>query len=221
MIHRPYYRATKKIILFLLLGIVVASFRSSNHPFKLSEQYQVGNVYMGIRLRGTLELPPTKVNGFRLGQLSGLAWDEDEKLLYALSDRGVIFHLRPLMTNNILTGIRFVSAYQLQNKSGHVLKWRDAEGVAILKGYNGVVGDSQLLIVIENTKRIARFNPYGKPLGDHALPKPLQNHKNYAGYNKIIEAVTVHPRFGIITAPEWPLKEPGKTYSLKGEHNIK
>ncbi len=129
MIHHPYFRAYKKILLFLLLGIVVASFRSSNHPFKLSEQYQVGHIYMGLRLRGTLELPPTKVNGFRLGQLSGLAWDDDEKLLYALSDRGVIFHLRPLITNNTLTGIRFLSAYQLQNKSKQVLKWRDAEGV--------------------------------------------------------------------------------------------
>ncbi|HAI69612.1 MAG TPA: hypothetical protein DCM38_09280 [Gammaproteobacteria bacterium] len=210
----------RKWFLFLLIGIVVITLRSANHPFSLSEHYQIGDIYMDIRLWGTVELPPNEINGLKMGQLSGLAWDEDEKLLYALSDRGIIFHLRPLIKNNTLTSVRVISAYLLKNTQGKTLRWRDAEGIVILKGHNGIMGDSQLLIMLEIGPRLALFTPEGKPLDNYTLPKTLQTGKNYAGSNKILESVTVHPTFGIITAPEWPLKEANKPYSLKGEHKI-
>jgi hypothetical protein len=210
----------KKLFLFLLMGIVFISLRSANYPFQLSENYQTGEIYMGIRLRGTVELPPNEINGLKMGQLSGLAWDEDEKRLYALSDRGIIFHLHPIIKNHTLINVRVLSAYLLKNTQGKTLRKRDAEGLMILSGRNGIKGDSQLLIMLEIGPRLALFTPYGKLLDNYTLPKTLQILKNYAGSNKILESVTVHPTFGIITAPEWPLKKWNKPYSLKGEHKI-
>jgi hypothetical protein len=195
----------KTYTLFILSLITTAC--ATSRPVILSEPHQLG---MEIRLRGTLELANNKINGLKLTELSGLAWDEDEGLLYAVSDRGYLFHLRPSITQNTLTSVIPLSAYRLQTKQS-----KDSEGLAILNGNNGVAGDSELVISFEGKPLIARFTPKGKLLGDYTLPTVLQNIKNYYEPNKALEAVTVHPRFGIITAPEWPLK---RKNTVDGQH---
>jgi hypothetical protein len=44
-----------------------------------------------LRALGLLELPSRTVNGLRLAGLSDLAWDDDDGVLYALSDLGALF----------------------------------------------------------------------------------------------------------------------------------
>jgi len=209
----------KTLILFILLMMAVACNSSPlSHPVRFSDQYQEGDTYMKIRLWGTIALANHQINGLKLTELSGLAWDEDEKLLYVLSDKGYVFHLRPFISNHTLTHIQPIAAYLLRNQKNRRLKSRDSEGLILLKGNNGVRHDSELLISFEKQPRIARFTPQGKWLGNYHLPKHLQQVENYYSGNKALEAVTVHPRFSIITAPEWPLKNENTVYSLQGQH---
>lgn len=205
----------------LLLGMMTACASSSVRPVPFSSQYAEGDTFMGIRLHGTIELPAIKVNGIKLAELSGLAWDEDEGILYAVSDQGNLFHLQPVITHHTLTSAVLLSAYPLSDETGKRLRprYRDAEGLAIIHGNNSIKGDSQLLISFEGIPSIARFTPTGKLLERYTLPKPLQNVKNYVNSNKALESVTIHPQFGILTAPELPLKgNEGKIviYSLAG-----
>ncbi len=190
----------KPLTLFTLLMIMTAC-ATSSRPVIFSEQHKIGEKYMEIRLRGTIELANQKINGLKLTELSGLAWDEDEAILYAISDKGDLFHLRPSIQQNTLIALTPLSAYRLETKLT-----KDSEGLAILNGDNGVAGDTELVISFEGKPQIARFTPKGKRLGDYTLPSVLQNIKNYYEPNKALEAVTVHPDIGIITAPEWPFK---------------
>ena len=180
---------------------------SSVQPFHLSFFHHTGDRFMDVRLHGTVEIPlEAKIKEFKLTELSGLAWDEDEAILYAISDTGYLFHLQPIIVEKTLTTVHYQTAYRLRDKQGKKLPSRDTEGLTLLKGRNGVVGDSELVISFERIPRIARFTPTGEWLGDYTLPTPLQSIKNYSSRNKALEAVTIHPEFGVLTAPEWPLR---------------
>ena len=205
----------KTLTIFTLLLTSIACVTSSSSLVRLSSQYNVGDIYMQIRLQGTLELANTEFDGLRLTDLSGLAWDEDDKLLYAVADEGYLFHLQPIISDNILTKVNVLAAYRLQNYQGKPLQIKDAEGLAILNGNNGIVGDGELVISFERIPKIARFTPQAKLLSEYPLPANLQNIASYYSSNKIFETVTVHPQFGILTIPEWPLKSKNVAYSLK------
>jgi hypothetical protein len=197
----------KKIIITILLIIPTVSCVASSfsRPIDFSNQYKVGEQYMNIRLRGTLEITTTKMT-----ELSGLAWDKEKQILYAISDDADLYHLKPQIVNNTLVGIRLLSAYKLTKKNGKRLKSRDSEGLAIWNG--------QLIISFERKPKIAKFTPKGRLISKYRLPKKLAKIKNYHSKNKALEAVTIHPRLGVLTAPEYPLKNTGNKhtiYSLK------
>lgn len=177
-------------------------------PVTLSEDVAVGETFMGVRLLGALRLPSAPVAGLKPGGLSGLAWDEDEALLYAVSDDGKLFHLRPLFQDGVLHDARFVAAYRLRDGRGRPLRGlpADAEGLAISDGANGIRGDARLVVSFEAQPRIARYDPAGRWLGDLPLPTVLRNPHSYLNPNKALEAVTLHPRWGLLTAPELPLR---------------
>ena len=175
----------------------------------LSDQVGEGDSFMGIRLLGVLQLPAIAIDGMALDSLSGLAWDEDADLLYALSDTGKLFHLRPQFSDGRLRDVQVLTAYVLHDANGRSLKasWADSEGLAIENGANGIPGDSQLIVSFEGQPRIARYSPTGKWLGEESLPAMLEDVERYAHSNRTLEAVTWHPGWGILTAPERPLQE--------------
>lgn len=161
----------------------------------------------GIRLLGVLELPARAVNGLRFAGLSDLAWDDDDGILYAVSDKGNLFGLRPEFRNGQLVDVALKSAAALVDaRTRKPVKWRrsDAEGLDILNGRNGRPGDAELVVSFEGDPRIARYRPDGRYLADIPLSAPLNDILQYR-YNKMLEAVCVHPREGILTAPEEPL----------------
>jgi len=162
----------------------------------------------GLRPLGMLELPEMSVNGLRLSQLSGLAWDEDERILYAISDKGALFHLRPLWREGKLAGVRLLLAVALKEKNGKALKEPrvDSEGLDILKGRNGKKGDAELVVSFERAPRIARYRPDGMLLGEQPLPTPLADRGSYRRGNKSLESVCVDDQLGVLTLPEEPLK---------------
>jgi hypothetical protein len=175
-----------------------------------SNQHQVGDTYMGIRLWGTLSLASETFDGLKLSELSGLAWDEDEQILYAVSDKGNLFHLRPIIQENELKDVELLAAYPLHGDQENRLKTRDSEGIAIIHGNNGVPGDSKLLISFEGKPVIAWFTPQGAMTSAETVPPALTDKKVYVSANKQLEAVAQHSQLGILTAPELPLKNDDK-----------
>ena len=158
-----------------------------------------------IRVLGVLELPSRTINRLRFAELSGLAWDEDDGVLYALSDKGKLFGLRPEIRRDRLVDVTLVSAAPLIDpQTRKPVRWHraDSEGLDILNGRNGRHGDAELLISFEREPRIARYRPDGRFVADVPLPANLRDVHRYQGGNKMLEAVCMHPREGVLTAPE-------------------
>ena len=176
-------------------------------PYSLSETVTNGDEFMGVRLLGTLILPTDPIYGLPLVELSALAWDEDQGVLYILSDHGNLFHFRPHFRNGLLVDLEPLAAYPLRDPEGRPYRGKlaDSEGMAIRNADNGRQGDSELVISFERRPRILRFDPRGGFLGREPLAAELRERSAYRSGNKALEAVAIHPRWGVLTAPEWPL----------------
>lgn len=161
-----------------------------------------------VQIQDSVTLPNTEINGVRLSELSGLAWDADEQLLYAISDQGAVFHFQLEMAEQRIAKVEPVFAAKLQDIKGKVLKKGrgDAEGLTLLNAANGKRGDTQLVISLEGEARIVRFTPQGQAIQNIALPVGLRNQPSLHHSNRGLESLTLHPRYGFITAPERPLK---------------
>lgn len=161
-----------------------------------------------LRLLGALELPPRSVNGVRLSGLSGLAWDEDENLLHALSDHGVLFSLRPKFRNGQLADVTLLRVASLIDPvTRRPVRWTrsDAEGLDALNARNGRKGDTELLVSFEREPRIVRYQPDGAHIADIPLSAGMRDVKRYRGGNTMLESACNHPHEGPLTAPEAPL----------------
>lgn len=178
-------------------------------PVALSDTIKPGDRLGRLRFLGMLQLPNPVVDGMRFSQLSGLAWDDDDGILYAISDKGFLFHLQPVFENGMLTGLKLLKAFHLREPgSGKPLKGTraDSEGMDIVNGRNGIKGDAELLISFERFPRIMRYRPDGYAFGEYPLPAPLNDARMYHDSNKMLESVCVDSKLGILTVPEVPLK---------------
>ena len=197
----------------LVLGLSLTACRANEFqasPISLSDQVRVGDAYAGVRLLGALRLANVQINGLRLCGLSGLAWDEDEGLLYAISDIGGLFHLRPEFdAQGYLTGVQALAAYPLRDPLDQAVRapYDDSEGLALRNGDNGIRGDSELLVSFEVRPRIVRYSPAGQWRGEERLPELLRDLRNYPNDNQALEAITLDPRWGILVGTEAPLKK--------------
>ncbi|MDX1606117.1 MAG: esterase-like activity of phytase family protein, partial [Candidatus Competibacterales bacterium] len=143
-----------------------------------------------LTVAGALRLPRTEIDGLALAGLSALAWDADEQRLYAVSDFGRLFHLRPVFDGDRLVDAELLAGFPLTDARGRALRppWTDAEGLTLRHGTNGIRGDSELLISYERRPRIRRYTPEGRRLDGLALPPPLADVNAYADPNQALEA---------------------------------
>jgi len=163
---------------------------------------------------GKTEIPATGKDGVRVDELSGLAWDADEKLLYAISDGGVLHHFRLQLDGDRIAGIEHVFAAPISAPIGNVSA-TNAEGLSAVNSDDGTPGNSELLIAFEDGPGIARFTPKGQWIADVALPAPLADATSYAKKNSRLEAVAFDKVHGILTAPERPLRgEPDTAHKV-------
>jgi hypothetical protein len=155
-------------------------------------------------------------NSRRLSQLSALAWDDDDGILHALSDKGGLFHLQPLFEGDILTGVRLLQSLPLRELGSDkpLLGWRiDAESLDIVNGRNGRRGDAELVIGTERVPQILRFRTDGYAIGRHSLPAPADKAESYSGPNKMLEAMCADSALGVLAMPEVPLKNEREGYT--------
>ena len=224
-----YYKNNGKhsLSLFLkLLALLLTLFLSStvlakNFTFQFIPEDSLADTFMNIKNISSLGISTERVDGLPITEMSGLAWDEGRKLLYAISDRGILYHIQLVIKNNELKASNIIKAYQLKDRNGKAYKkkYRDSEGLSVKRNSKGQV--VELIISFERKFRIAYFNLQGRLLSEVKLPEKLTKRKNYQSKNKGLESVTLHPKFGIITAAERPLKNAPKhyqtLYSMQGK----
>jgi hypothetical protein len=176
-------------------------------PYRLSPHVAPGEVFEGIRLLGSVALAPVSLDGLTLGGLSGIAWDEDAARLYALSDSGALFHLRPIFDGGHLARVTLLAAYALRDHRNRPLKgaYADAEALVAQHADNGRPGDTVLSVSFERHPRILQFTPEGRYLANLRLPAELRDRRRYADPNKALEALTWLPQTGFLSGPERPL----------------
>lgn len=185
-------------------------------PAPLAENLAIGGSADRLRFLGMLVLPKVTIDGAPLSQLSDLAWDEDDQILYALSDKGVLFHLHPVIRDGALVDLKVSRVAPLrERRTNQPLRdrRRDGEGLDILRGANGRRGDAELIVSFERDPRVVRYRPDGYAIGEYRLPKPLRQTDAYANGNRMLEAVCHDDRLGVLTAPEKPLAHEAHGYN--------
>jgi len=159
------------------------------------------------------------IDGVKFSEISDLAYDSKTKKLFMVSDEGKLFIFKAAFAEKI-SQLEPIDAIELRKKNGKKLKkWRrDSEGMTL-------DGEKRLLISFEGKAKIAWFHKNSKKRGEqiktYKLPKVLRNMDNYRTKNKALEALAWHPKYGIVTAAEWPLKRDNKKrqtiYALNGK----
>jgi hypothetical protein len=205
-------------LLILLLSVM---------PFSQAEnistptRIQYGEKTPEIKPLGVVKLNTKSADGVRITGISALAWDQDEELLYGVTDKGNVHHLRPSFDKDKLVSVDLVATYKLRSKNGKRLKGkhRDSEGAFVINADNGIQGDSELVISFEKIPQIIRFTPQGKLIEPYVLPPILAHVKNYRSANQMLEAVTLYPEKGVLTIAQRPMKgrKNQRLYALNGE----
>lgn len=156
----------------------------------------------------SMNIPAEGANGARIEEFSGLAWDEDEQILYAVSDGGVLHHFRVRLNGARIEAIQPIFSAPITTATGKVFgeSFTNAEGLTAVNGDNGKQSDTELLIAFEDGPAIVRFTPQGKRITDIALPGALADKGNYSKKNSRLEAVEFDKSHGVVTAPEQPLR---------------
>lgn len=202
----------------LLLGLSApAPAERIGSPHVFSPAHPPGSVHQGVRLLGALRLDVGRHGLPPARELSGLAWDADEELLYAISDKGYLVHLRPVIEEDRLVDVELLTSRPLISRRGTPLSAGavDTEALVLVNGDNGVRGDSELRVSFEGEPRVARYRPDGRWLAEERLPRALARREAYAGGNLGLEAIALHPHAGLLLAPERPLAgEPAAPLTL-------
>lgn len=150
------------------------------------------------------QLTKASVNGVRVRELSGLAWDADENRLYVISDRGALFHFRLRATANAL-GLEALGAWTLAPPPGSRGPV-DAEGLSVRNSADGVPGNSELLVATEGQPQVIRYSTQGEVRGLEPVAGGLDARARFRGGNAMLEALGVHPVYGLLVAAEAPLE---------------
>lgn len=183
----------------------------------LASALSTGSAQPSLEALDSMDLPSEGADGVRIEELSGLSWDEDEQLLYAVSDGGVLYHFRIRLDGSRIAEIEPVFSAPLSTKANEASgkPVTNAEGLTTVNDDNGRRSDSELLIAFEDGPSIGRFTPRGEWIANSALPAPLADETRYSKKNSRLEAVAFDERHGMLTAPERPLKgQPENRHTL-------
>jgi hypothetical protein len=198
------------LVLLLFAALLSAeTYRIDLRPEGMREK-RVGSV----RILDQRELLYGEIGGKRFAEISDLAYLPAKRWLFMISDEGKLFRFRARFADRI-RDLEPLDGEKIRKRSGKKLKkWqRDTEGLAM-------DGKGRLYVSFEGKPRVARLSYDGRILRYLPLPGPIGSEKNLWRRNKGLEALVWHPRFGLVTAPEYPLRgvsrEVQTLYALSG-----
>ena len=204
------HRLRAGILFFSALSLMACGTVANSNSYKASitpDNFK-GNKHMNIRLLGSLAISSAQVNGLPVVELSDLAWDQDAKKLYAVSDSGYLYTINLVTHNNRLKRANIVKAVRLKGADKKPLRghFNDPEGLTIRNARNNNPNDAELIISFEGNSRAERYSTSGNYLSKLPLPRKLENRHNYRHANKMLESIALHPQLGALVASELPLK---------------
>lgn len=211
--RKPLTIKRQRLFLWLLVIPITllsacSSFEANAYNYSITPE-NIDSRFMRINILSSFIIKTKTKDSLPITEFSDLAWDEDEQLLYAVSDEGLLYHLKLGLTDSKLKTVDIILATRLKKKRNIPFKGKfsDAEGLALLNGANGKKGDSQLIISFENKPRIDNYLPSGHFISKVKTVKKLRKRRYFRHNNKALESVILHPKYGILTAAEQPLKE--------------
>jgi hypothetical protein len=153
-----------------------------------------------IKLLDQKSIDIKKISGVKFAEISDLAYDREKQKLYMLSDEGKLFQFDAAFTDRSMT-LTPISGHYLHKKNQKHLKHSesDSEGMSF-------DGKKRLWVSFEGNPRIAHIDTNGTVLKYADLPSSIPALKRLRGRNKSLESLTWHPRYGLITALEYPQK---------------
>jgi hypothetical protein len=173
----------------------------------------------GIRILDQKELNFVMVDKEKFSEISDLAYLPQKEKLFMISDEGVLFVFRAKFGEKIEM-LSPLDAAKLTKKGGRAFKkWRrDSEGLTL-------DGNGRLLVSFEGKAKIGWFHKNSKKIGQrikkYTIPAVLRHTKNYRSKNKSLEVLAWHPKYGVLTVAEWPIKRDHKkrqtVYALNGK----
>ena len=91
-------------LILLAVSFFPAAIMAESIALEIDYTAQQASIYdkQNIILSGALTLSSQTASGEPLMEFSGIAWDQDDSILYALSDRGYFISLRPVFKQNKL-----------------------------------------------------------------------------------------------------------------------
>ena len=205
-----------RIVFFFLLGFGLLN--AGIFPVDIAPSKK-DHIFMGIKILDQRQLVFQDINNVKFSEISDLAYYPKNQKLFMISDEGKLFIFKAMFGDKIEL-LEPEDAVKLRKKNAKKFrKWRkDSEGLTL--------DDSgRLLISFEGRAKIGWFHKnsaqYGQMIKKYRLPNELLDPKNYRSRNKSLEALAWHPKFGVLTAAEWPIKKYHKkrqtVYALNGK----
>lgn len=176
-----------------------------------------------IHVQAIARLSNVSINGLKVSEISDLAWDADENILYALSDNGYLLSLRPVFNEERLIDILIINGVPLHDDKGNKLRWKnsDSEGLTIINANNQIQGDTKFIVSFERLPRVIQYNQEGFIEKKITIPEKLEDISNFRSENKSLESVVMHDQYGLLIGTEYSLKGNDKTqlgfYTLDGK----
>jgi len=149
--------------------------------------------------------------GVPFSEISDLTYNPKTHQLYMIGDKGYFYTFEAIFKEKIQK-FKYINAFKVKEK--RVVKRYDIEGLT-------TNNKGELFLSFERSPRIAKITKKGYIYSNQKLPKILKKRKNYVNGNKIFEALAWHPKYGLLTASEYPLYNRPTTqqtiYGLKGK----
>ena len=151
-----------------------------------------------INILDAKEFKSSKKDGLKVTEISDLTYID--RVLYGVSDQGFLYLFNLKIKNKKIKKLVLKKAFALKTKKGKRFKHkkRDAEGLEHI--------GKDLLISFERVPRIAKFSLNGRKIKDMKIDKKLLDINSYRSPNKALESLAYSKKYGIITAPELPLR---------------
>lgn len=156
-------------------------------------------------------------NGIPFSEISDIAFNKVNNQLFMIGDKGYLYKFSANFGKKI-ENLKYLNAFRLKSskkrKKNKQKKKFDSEGLT----YNS---KKELLVSFERKAKISKISTEGVVEVGYRLPKKLRKRSAYRDKNKMFEALAFHPKYGILTVAEYPIKNRKKRdqtiYSLHGK----
>jgi hypothetical protein len=147
-----------------------------------------------VRVLQSLTLPD-RVGDDNIRELSGLAFDDDNNTLWAVSDQGELRGFAIHYDGQSIADIKLVHSFDLD------YELKNAEGLEFVTPQSGET-TGRLLVAFEDGPSVVSFSLTGEDAKPVALPPPLSQPEVFAEENSRLESITVDASGQILVAPE-------------------